>query len=132
MPAGSLTLYRRHSRTCPHRPKGRRWTRCNCPVWAQGSLGGQWIKDTLNTRDWSAAAATVHTWEAAREIRSDAKVEVCGIQRALAHALKLGKLIARPTPGSAITGARAIKRVTGPMRSTGSSAFAIGHEMIEK
>ena len=83
MPAGSLTLYRRHSRTCPHRPKGRRWTRCNCPVWAQGSLGGQWIKDTLSTRDWSVAAATVHTWEAAREIRSDAKVEVPTIREAL-------------------------------------------------
>jgi len=83
MPAGSLTLYRRHGRTCPHRPKGRRWTRCNCPVWAQGSLGGQWIKDTLNTRDWSAAAATVHTWEAAREIRSDATVDVPTIREAL-------------------------------------------------
>lgn len=39
LPAGSLALYRRHSRTCPHRSKGRRWTRCNCPVWAQGSTG---------------------------------------------------------------------------------------------
>src|SRR5687767_7297169 len=82
MPAGSLALYRRHSRTCPHRSKGRRWTRCNCPVWAQGSLGGKWIKDSLNTRDWSVAAATVHNWEAAREIGA-ATAEVPSIREAL-------------------------------------------------
>jgi site-specific recombinase XerD len=82
MPAGSLALYRRHSRTCTHRSKGRRWTRCNCPVWAQGSLGGKWIKDSLNTRDWSVAAATVHTWEGAREIGAG-KAEVPTIRGAL-------------------------------------------------
>lgn len=82
MPAGSLALYRRHGRTCPHRSKGRRWTRCNCPVWAQGSLGGKWIKDSLNTRDWSVAAATVHTWEGAREI-GGRKAEVPSIREAL-------------------------------------------------
>ena len=68
MPAGSLALFRWHARTCPHRSKGRRWTRCNCSVWVQGSLGGEWIKRSLNTRDWSVAAATIHEWEAAREI----------------------------------------------------------------
>jgi integrase/recombinase XerD len=82
MPAGSLTLYRRHSRTCPHYSKGRRWTRCNCAVWAQGSLGGKWIKDSLNTRDWSVAASTVHDWEAAREIGA-AKTEIPTIREAL-------------------------------------------------
>ena len=82
MPAGSLTLYRRHGRTCHHRSKGRRWTRCNCPVWAQGSLGGKWIKDTLNTRDWSVAAATVHEWEAAREIGAS-KAEIPTVREAL-------------------------------------------------
>jgi integrase/recombinase XerD len=83
MPAGSLTLYRRHSLTCPHYSKGRRWTRCNCPIWAQGSLGGKWIKDTLKTRDWSVAAATVHTWEAAREIGATNRPDVPTITEAL-------------------------------------------------
>lgn len=82
MPAGSLTLYRRHGRTCPHYSKGRRWTRCSCAVWAQGSLGGKWIKDSLNTRDWSVAAATVHNWEAAREIGAS-KTEIPTIREAL-------------------------------------------------
>jgi hypothetical protein len=30
----------------------------------QGSLGGQWVKDSLNTRDWGVAAAIAHDWEA--------------------------------------------------------------------
>ncbi|MDP2319795.1 MAG: site-specific integrase [Acidobacteriota bacterium] len=68
MPAGSLALYRLHARGCPHRPKGRRWTRCNCAIWVQGSLGGNWVKKSLSTRDWTVAAATIHEWEAAREI----------------------------------------------------------------
>lgn len=57
MPAGSLALYRLHARNCPHRPKGRRWTRCTCSIWVQGSLGGKWVKKSLSTRDWSVAAA---------------------------------------------------------------------------
>jgi integrase/recombinase XerD len=68
MPAGSLALYRLHSSSCSHRAKGRRWTRCTCSIWVQGSLGGKWVKKSLNTRDWSVAAATIHEWEAAREI----------------------------------------------------------------
>jgi integrase/recombinase XerD len=83
MPAGSLALYRLHSRTCPHRSKGRQWTRCRCAVWVQGSLGGQWIKRSLSTREWSIAAATVHEWEAARAIGGK-KFEVPTIQEALA------------------------------------------------
>jgi len=68
VPAGSLALYRLHARDCLHRPKGRRWTRCNCSIWVQGSLGKKWVKRSLKTRDWSVAAATIHEWEAAREI----------------------------------------------------------------
>ncbi|HKW02308.1 MAG TPA: tyrosine-type recombinase/integrase [Vicinamibacterales bacterium] len=68
MPAGSLTLWRWHARSCPHRRKGRRWTRCKCGIWVQGSLGGEWIKRSLNTREWSAAAAIVHGWEAAGQV----------------------------------------------------------------
>jgi site-specific recombinase XerD len=68
MPAGSLTLWRRHSRTCPHRHKGWRWTTCKCAIWVQGSLGGTWIQRSLGTRNWTAAASMVHSWEAAGKI----------------------------------------------------------------
>jgi hypothetical protein len=40
--------------------KGRRWTQCKCGIWVQGSLGGQWKKDSLNPRDWAVAAAIAH------------------------------------------------------------------------
>jgi integrase/recombinase XerD len=87
MPAGSLTLYRLHARSCPHRSKGRRWTRCNCAVWVQGSLAGKWVKKSLNTREWSVAAAIVHEWEAAREIGGKRK-EIPTIKAAISKYLE--------------------------------------------
>ena len=82
MPAGSLTLWRWHARSCPHRTKGRRWTRCNCGIWVQGSLGGEWIKRSLNTRDWSAAAAIVHGWEASGQV-GVIKVDIPTVEQAV-------------------------------------------------
>jgi len=49
VPAGSLRLCRLQSRDCPHRSKGRRWTRCNCADWTQGSVAGPWVKMSLRT-----------------------------------------------------------------------------------
>jgi hypothetical protein len=48
----------------------------------QGSLGGEWVKRSLNTRDWSVAAATIHEWEAAREVGGK-KLDVPTIREAL-------------------------------------------------
>jgi hypothetical protein len=28
----------------------REWTKCNCPIWVQGTLHGEWIKKSLNLR----------------------------------------------------------------------------------
>ncbi len=82
MPAGSLTLWRWHARSCPHRSKGRRWTRCTCGIWVQGSLGGEWLKRSLNTRDWSAAAAVVHGWEASGQV-GVIKADIPTVERAV-------------------------------------------------
>jgi hypothetical protein len=35
-----LNLYRRHLQTCPHRAKGQSYTKCSCPIWADGQLDG--------------------------------------------------------------------------------------------
>jgi hypothetical protein len=48
----------------------------------QGSLGGDWIKRALNTRDWSAAAAIVHGWEASGEV-GFVKVDIPTIEQAV-------------------------------------------------
>ncbi len=63
-----LTLYRRHNDVCPHLLKGRRWTKCACPVWVQGSLGGESIRRALDLTSWTAASELIHSWEAAGEI----------------------------------------------------------------
>lgn len=44
---GMLAIFRRHSRTCKHRHKGRRWSRCNCPYWIQDGE----TRRSLGTRD---------------------------------------------------------------------------------
>jgi hypothetical protein len=42
-----LTIYRRHLTTCRHAGKRRRdaWSqKCDCPIWVQGSLGGEYLR----------------------------------------------------------------------------------------
>ena len=63
-----LTAYRRHLSDCPHRPKGRRWNRCACPIWVQGTLGGEVIRRSLDLTSWEAAADRVRGWDASGTI----------------------------------------------------------------
>lgn len=63
-----LTIYRRHSLDCPHKSKGRRWHRCNCPIWIQGSLGGEYVRESLNLTVWGAAQERVRGWEASGQV----------------------------------------------------------------
>lgn len=58
-----LTIYRRHKQSCPHKSKGRRWTKCPCPVWVQGTLEGRPVKQTLETTNWQRAQQIIHAWE---------------------------------------------------------------------
>jgi integrase/recombinase XerD len=50
-----LTIYRRHLKHCEHRPQGRTYDRCKCPIWIDGTLSGKRMLKTLNTRDWKKA-----------------------------------------------------------------------------
>jgi integrase/recombinase XerD len=65
-----LTLYRRHSPNCPHaaRKEPRRYRKCHCPIWVQGSLGGEYVKKALDLTSWAAASDLVTGWAAAGEI----------------------------------------------------------------
>jgi integrase/recombinase XerD len=66
-----LTLYRRHRAACPHSSKSRNAPRtkgCDCPIWVQGSLGGETIRESLNLTSWEAASERVRAWEASGEI----------------------------------------------------------------
>src|ERR1700730_6776401 len=68
MPQGSLALYRRHLGSCPQVQKGNHGTRCHCPIWVQGSIGGEPIRRSLNHTNWTAASSVVHQWQAAGHI----------------------------------------------------------------
>ena len=68
MPQGSLALYRRHLRCCKSADKGNRWTRCQCPIWVQRSIGGETIRRSLNTGNWTAASSIVHQWQSSGRI----------------------------------------------------------------
>jgi integrase len=51
---------------CVHAAKKnpRKWKKCQCPVWVQGTLRGQWIKKTLGIRNWESAQRIIREWEA--------------------------------------------------------------------
>ena len=61
-----LTIYRRHRPPC--RYTSRRFHRCKCPLWVQGSLGREYVRRSLDLRSWEAASELVHGWEASGEI----------------------------------------------------------------
>jgi site-specific recombinase XerD len=51
-----LTIWRRHTDTCPQRAKGRAYLKCNCPIWADGYLNGKrTLRQSLETRDLARA-----------------------------------------------------------------------------
>ena len=49
-----LTIFRRHGTGCPH--KSRRYRRCACPIWIEGSIGDEKVRrQSLNFTSWEAA-----------------------------------------------------------------------------
>jgi len=77
-----LTLYRRHKPTCPHFSDGRKFHHCKCAIWADGILGGQEIRRSMRTRDWTKANREVQKWEAAERM-SEQRAPVCGLGSAI-------------------------------------------------
>jgi site-specific recombinase XerD len=50
-----LTIYRRHLKKCSHRAEGRKYRRCHCPIWADGFIGNQEIRESLGVNNWTEA-----------------------------------------------------------------------------
>jgi integrase/recombinase XerD len=55
-----LTIYRRHRANC--KMKGRK-AKCFCPIWAQGILHGEKVRQSLDLTAWEAAQKKVRDWE---------------------------------------------------------------------
>jgi integrase/recombinase XerC len=58
-----LNLFRRHSDTCKHRSKGRKYRSCGCSLAVEGRLHGKYIRKSLDLRSWEAAQKIVREWE---------------------------------------------------------------------
>jgi integrase/recombinase XerD len=58
-----ITIYRRHLKSCDHRGEGREYRRCHCPVWADGFLGKDELRESLKTRNWQKASEKILEWE---------------------------------------------------------------------
>ncbi len=96
-----LTIYRRHLPDCPHRAKGRRWTRCNCPIWVQGSRGGDYVRESMKLTAWGAAHEKVRGWEASGQV---------GVIRNEIPTIKEAVASTSPTPKRATSSRRASRR----------------------
>lgn len=75
-----LQLYRRHLSSCRH--TSRRFRRCKCPIWVQGSLGGDYIRRSLDLTAWEAATDLVRGWESAGKL-GERRVQVPTIAEAV-------------------------------------------------
>lgn len=64
----SLRLYRRHGTHCPHKSERVKKCAARCPIYVEGSLGGERIRKALDLDSWEAASALVRSWEAAGRI----------------------------------------------------------------
>jgi hypothetical protein len=58
-----LNLFRRHLKSCIHRPKSRKWRTCGCPLMIEGTLRGVLIRRSLDMRSWEGGQALVREWE---------------------------------------------------------------------
>ena len=56
-----LSIYRRHSPNCPQ--TSRRYRRCNCPCWAEGTVEGKYYRRALKVRSWERAQEKLREME---------------------------------------------------------------------
>ncbi|HSY51463.1 MAG TPA: site-specific integrase [Thermoanaerobaculia bacterium] len=79
-----LQIYRRHLKSCPH--TSRSYRRCACPLWVQGTLGGETTRRALDVTSFDAASKLIAQWHAAGVIGGH-KVEPPKIEVAVAKYL---------------------------------------------
>ena len=66
-----LTIYRRHTRNCDHHSEGRKYRRCHCPIWVDGFIGAEEIRQSLKLKDWEKAQSLVREWEASGDLHDE-------------------------------------------------------------
>jgi integrase len=60
----SLHAYRSHKEECLHRLKGRKHTKCDCPIWMDGTdENGQRVQCSMHTSNWQVAQRIIRDFE---------------------------------------------------------------------
>ncbi len=70
-----LTIFRRHVKSCKYR--SRRFKGCGCPIAVEGRLHGEYIRKSLEVRNWESAQKIVRDWEAEGKRRPVVLGEAC-------------------------------------------------------
>ena len=73
-----LNLFRRHTKKCPHRNKGRRYTKCTCAIWFDGDRNGKEWRGSLRLRDWNRAIRKLALMESQSGLQSKLVPETIG------------------------------------------------------
>ncbi len=61
----SLHIYRGHVESCEHQDEGRKYTKCNCPIWMDGNdENGHRVQCSMHTSNWQVAQQRVREMEA--------------------------------------------------------------------
>lgn len=90
-----IRIYRRHLEKCDFTSEKER--RCKCPIHAEGSIGDEKIRRSLNLTSWTAATRLVRDWEIAGT--SESKAPPITLKEA--HAIYLADLESRGISKSA-------------------------------
>lgn len=61
-----MTLYRRHSKTCP-KQSDRFYKRCQCTMWVEGTANGTYVRRSLKTGSWERAVDLARVIESAED-----------------------------------------------------------------
>lgn len=55
-------IYRRHKKSCSHRPLKRRYWQCQCPIWIDFRKNGVRINKSMNLKDFEKARSQENSW----------------------------------------------------------------------
>jgi integrase len=61
-----LRIYRRHRTHCPQTSE--RYRRCSCPIYVEGSLGGETVRKALDQTSCEAASELIASWTASGKV----------------------------------------------------------------
>jgi hypothetical protein len=61
-----LRIFRRRRALCPHRSE--RYRRCSCPIYVEGSLGGESVRRSIDQTSWEDASDLIAAWTASGKV----------------------------------------------------------------